>query len=62
MKPFCYRPFDLREFVSFAEIARTGSFRRAAKTLPLAQPAEIPPEKFWQKSPAFESCKLNWSA
>jgi len=39
MKPFCYHPFDLREFVSFAEIARTGSFRRAAKTLHIAQPA-----------------------
>jgi len=25
--------------VSFAEIARTGSFRRAAKTLHIAQPA-----------------------
>src|SRR5260370_31080553 len=38
MKPFCYHPFDLRQLVSFAEIARTGSFRRAAKTLHLAQP------------------------
>jgi DNA-binding transcriptional LysR family regulator len=39
MKPFCYHPFDLRQFVSFAEIARTGSFRQAAKTLHIAQPA-----------------------
>jgi LysR family transcriptional regulator, nitrogen assimilation regulatory protein len=39
MKPFCYRPFDLRQLVSFAEIARTGSFRQAAKTLHIAQPA-----------------------
>jgi len=39
MKPFCYHSFDLRQLVSFAEIARTGSFRRAAKTLHIAQPA-----------------------
>src|SRR6516162_4123458 len=39
MKPFCYHPFDLRQLVSFAEIARTGSFRQAAKTLRIAQPA-----------------------
>jgi hypothetical protein len=31
MKAFSYRPFDLRQLVSFAEIARTGSFRHAAK-------------------------------
>lgn len=39
MKPFCYHTFDLRQLVSFAEIARTGSFRKAAKTLHVAQPA-----------------------
>src|ERR1700733_3935532 len=39
MKPFCYHPFDLRQLVSFAEIARVGSFRQAAKTLHIAQPA-----------------------
>jgi DNA-binding transcriptional LysR family regulator len=39
MKPFCYHPFDLRQLVSFAEIARTGSFRQAAKPLHIAQPA-----------------------
>src|ERR1700730_15514171 len=39
MKPFCYHPFDLRQLVSFAEIARAGSFRQAAKTLHIAQPA-----------------------
>ena len=39
MKSFCYHPFDLRQLVSFAEIARTGSFRQAAKTLRIAQPA-----------------------
>jgi DNA-binding transcriptional LysR family regulator len=39
MKAFSYRPFDLRQLVSFAEIARTGSFRHAAKTLYVAQPA-----------------------
>src|SRR5260370_25615526 len=39
MKPFRYRLFDLRQLVSFAEIARTGSFRQAAKTLHVAQPA-----------------------
>jgi len=39
MKPFCYHSFDLRQLVSFAEIARTGSFRQAAKTLHIAQPA-----------------------
>lgn len=39
MKPFSYHPFDLRQLVSFAEIARTGSFRQAAKTLYVAQPA-----------------------
>ena len=39
MKPFCYHSFDLRQLVSFAEIARTGSFRQAAKTLRIAQPA-----------------------
>jgi DNA-binding transcriptional LysR family regulator len=39
MKPFCYHPFDLRQLVSFAEIARTGSFGQAAKTLHIAQPA-----------------------
>jgi DNA-binding transcriptional LysR family regulator len=39
MKPFRYHPFDLRQLVSFAEIARTGSFRQAAKTLHVAQPA-----------------------
>ena len=39
MKAFSYYPFDLRQLVSFAEIARTGSFRHAAKTLYVAQPA-----------------------
>jgi DNA-binding transcriptional LysR family regulator len=39
MKPFRYHPFDLRQLVSFTEIARTGSFRQAAKTLHVAQPA-----------------------
>src|SRR5271170_4967783 len=39
MKPFCYHSFDLRQLVSFAEIARTGSFRQAAKTLHIVQPA-----------------------
>jgi DNA-binding transcriptional LysR family regulator len=39
MKPFCYHSFELRQLVSFAEIARTGSFRQAAKTLYVAQPA-----------------------
>src|ERR1700737_2513460 len=39
MKPFSYHHFDLRQLVSFAEIARTGSFRQAAKTLYVAQPA-----------------------
>lgn len=39
MKSFRYHPFDLRQLVSFAEIARTGSFRQAAKTLHIAQPA-----------------------
>jgi len=39
VKPFCYHPFDLRQLVSFAEIARTGSFRQSAKTLHIAQPA-----------------------
>ena len=39
MKPFCYHSFDLRQLVSFAEIARAGSFRQAAKTLHIAQPA-----------------------
>jgi LysR family transcriptional regulator, benzoate and cis,cis-muconate-responsive activator of ben and cat genes len=39
MKPSCYHSFDLRQLVSFAEIARTGSFRQAAKTLHIAQPA-----------------------
>jgi DNA-binding transcriptional LysR family regulator len=39
MRPFRYQPFDLRQLVTFAEIARTGSFRQAAKTLHVAQPA-----------------------
>jgi DNA-binding transcriptional LysR family regulator len=39
MKPFRYHLFDLRQLVSFAGIARTGSFRQAAKTLHVAQPA-----------------------
>ena len=39
MKPFCYHSFDLRQLVSFVEIARAGSFRQAAKTLHIAQPA-----------------------
>ena len=39
MKPFCYHSFDLRQLVSFAEIARTGSFRQAAKALHIVQPA-----------------------
>ncbi len=39
MTQFCYHSFDLRQLVSFAEIARTGSFRQAAKTLHIAQPA-----------------------
>jgi DNA-binding transcriptional LysR family regulator len=39
MKPFCYHSYDLRQLVSFAEIARTGSFRQAAKTLHIVQPA-----------------------
>jgi hypothetical protein len=33
MKPFCYHSFDLRQLVSFAEIARAGSFRQAATEL-----------------------------
>jgi DNA-binding transcriptional LysR family regulator len=36
---FLLSPFDLRQLVSFAEIARTGSFRQSAKTLHIAQPA-----------------------
>jgi DNA-binding transcriptional LysR family regulator len=39
MKPFCYHSFDLRQLVSFGEIARAGSFRQAAKVLHIAQPA-----------------------
>jgi DNA-binding transcriptional LysR family regulator len=39
MAPFRYHSFDLRQLVSFAEIARTGSYRGAAKTLHVAQPA-----------------------
>src|SRR6202521_3093258 len=39
MKPFCYHSFDLRQLVPFAEIARAGSFRQAAKRLHIAQPA-----------------------
>jgi len=39
MTPFRYQGFDLRQLVSFAEIARTGSYRGAAKTLHVAQPA-----------------------
>ena len=39
MKPFCYHSFDLRQLVSFADIARAGSSRQAAKTLHIAQPA-----------------------
>jgi DNA-binding transcriptional LysR family regulator len=39
MTHFRYHSFDLRQLVSFAEIARTGSFRQAAKTLHIAQPA-----------------------
>ena len=39
MTHFCYHSFDLRQLVSFAEIAQTGSFRQAAKTLHIAQPA-----------------------
>src|SRR5580700_11523899 len=39
MTHFCYHSFDLRQLVSFAEIAETGSFRQAAKTLRIAQPA-----------------------
>jgi LysR family transcriptional regulator, benzoate and cis,cis-muconate-responsive activator of ben and cat genes len=39
MTPFRYHTFDLRQLVSFAEIARTGSFRQAAKTLHIVQPA-----------------------
>ena len=39
MTHFRYHSFDLRQLVSFAEIAQTGSFRQAAKTLHIAQPA-----------------------
>jgi DNA-binding transcriptional LysR family regulator len=39
MTSFRYHSFDLRQLVSFAEIARTGSYRGAAKTLRVAQPA-----------------------
>jgi DNA-binding transcriptional LysR family regulator len=39
MTPFRYHAFDLRQLVSFAEITRTGSYRSAAKTLHVAQPA-----------------------
>ena len=39
MRPFCYHAFDLRQLVSFAEIAQAGSFRQAAKVLHIAQPA-----------------------
>ena len=36
---FRYHQFDLRQLVSFAQIAQAGSFRQAAKTLHIAQPA-----------------------
>jgi DNA-binding transcriptional LysR family regulator len=39
MTHFRYHSFDLRQLVSFAEIAQIGSFRQAAKTLHIAQPA-----------------------
>jgi DNA-binding transcriptional LysR family regulator len=39
MTAFRYHNFDLRQLVSFAEIARIGSFRQAARTLHIAQPA-----------------------
>jgi DNA-binding transcriptional LysR family regulator len=39
MTPFRYHSFDLRQLVSFAEIIRIGSYRGAAKTLRIAQPA-----------------------
>src|ERR1700693_1511938 len=39
MTHFRYHSFDLRQLVSFSEIARAGSFRQAAKTLHIAQPA-----------------------
>jgi LysR family nitrogen assimilation transcriptional regulator len=39
MTPFRYHSFDLRQLLSFAEIARTGSYGGAAKTLHVAQPA-----------------------
>jgi DNA-binding transcriptional LysR family regulator len=39
MKPFRYPAFDLRQLTSFAEIVRIGSYRGAAKTLHVAQPA-----------------------
>jgi LysR family transcriptional regulator, benzoate and cis,cis-muconate-responsive activator of ben and cat genes len=39
MKPFRYHQFDLRQLTSFAEIVRIGSYRGAAKTLHIAQPA-----------------------
>jgi LysR family transcriptional regulator, benzoate and cis,cis-muconate-responsive activator of ben and cat genes len=39
MTSFRYHCFDLRQLVSFAEIARTGSYRAAARTLHVAQPA-----------------------
>ena len=39
MQPFRYPAFDLRQLTSFAEIVRIGSYRGAAKTLHVAQPA-----------------------
>jgi DNA-binding transcriptional LysR family regulator len=39
MRPFRYHSFDLRQLTSFAEIVRIGSYRGAAKTLHVAQPA-----------------------
>ena len=39
MKAFGYHPFDLRQLVSFAEVARTGSVRQASRTLHIVQPA-----------------------
>src|SRR6201988_5552971 len=39
MKTCSFHNFDMRQLVSFAEIGRSGSFRQAAKTLHIAQPA-----------------------
>src|ERR1700737_3690035 len=53
MKPFSYHHFDLRQLVSFAEIAKTASFPQPPKTFFGAHPPLTGKTKKWKTPREF---------